>query len=325
ALAELFRLFDPDVRCVVLNSCYSATQAAEIVRHIDYVVGMKQAIGDEAAIEFSRGFYDALVAGESYERAFAFGCSAIQLESLAGEAVPQAEPRDLAPVETPVDRLPEHLKPVLLKRSDTGSTPPPTPPGWRLSWGRRTIVTLSLLVALVLGIGILGVLFRGGCGQDQGGDDDDGPVVAAAAGLANAYDQPRGSLPDPPGPNTNYYRLRQAVFLATRAWRAEKPLLAQALEQLRRSRFFEARAYPDAPEDFPKLLAEVDNILAVRLGWLKDAVLPALLRTGQPQSIPVPREARFDFRPEPGAEPAERFSRIVEVQEEIRLIEAARR
>ena len=54
---------------------------------------MKKEIDDEAAIEFAVGFYDALGAGKSVEKAFDFGCSA------------------------PVD-LPQDLIPVLKKKKD---------------------------------------------------------------------------------------------------------------------------------------------------------------------------------------------------------------
>ncbi|NEQ30429.1 MAG: CHAT domain-containing protein [Leptolyngbya sp. SIO4C5] len=74
ALANLFKLFSSHVECVVLNACYSRFQAKAIARHIDYVVGMEQAIGDRAAIEFSIGFYTALGAGESIEFAYKLGC-----------------------------------------------------------------------------------------------------------------------------------------------------------------------------------------------------------------------------------------------------------
>jgi hypothetical protein len=76
ALAGLFKLSD-EVKCVVLNACYSEPQAQAIHKHIDYVIGMEQAIGDRAAIEFSVGFYDALGAGRSVEDAFEFGRNAI--------------------------------------------------------------------------------------------------------------------------------------------------------------------------------------------------------------------------------------------------------
>ena len=57
ALSRLFELCADSVKCVVLNACYSEAQADAIAGHIDFVVGMKKAIGDEAAIKFAVGFY----------------------------------------------------------------------------------------------------------------------------------------------------------------------------------------------------------------------------------------------------------------------------
>lgn len=88
ALASLFKLFSDQLECVVLNGCYSEHQANEICKHIDYVVGMQQSLGDKAAIEFAVGFYDALGAGRSVEFAYELGCSAIQLSGTVGENVP---------------------------------------------------------------------------------------------------------------------------------------------------------------------------------------------------------------------------------------------
>ena len=80
ALANLFALFADQVRCVVLNGCYSQVQAEAIAAHIPYVIGMGDEIGDEAAIAFAVGFYDALGAGRDVEFAYKLGCSAITLE-----------------------------------------------------------------------------------------------------------------------------------------------------------------------------------------------------------------------------------------------------
>lgn len=88
ALANLFALFADQVECVVLNACYSATQAEAIAQQITSVVGMKRAIGDRAAIEFAIGFYDALLAGRDVEFAYKVGCNAIQLEGLGEELTP---------------------------------------------------------------------------------------------------------------------------------------------------------------------------------------------------------------------------------------------
>ncbi len=82
ALAELFSLCKDYVECVLLNACYSDVQAIAIHRHVDYVIGMKQAILDRAAIQFAIGFYDALAAGRSYEEAFKLGCNAIALQGI---------------------------------------------------------------------------------------------------------------------------------------------------------------------------------------------------------------------------------------------------
>ncbi len=79
ALAELFQLFAGQIEFVVLNACYSESQATAISRHIDYVIGMKSEITDEAGIEFAKGLYKALFAGKSIEEALQFGCNAIRI------------------------------------------------------------------------------------------------------------------------------------------------------------------------------------------------------------------------------------------------------
>lgn len=88
SLSRLFELCSDTVKCVVLNACYSEAQANAIVKHIDYVVGMKQEIGDEAAIKFAVGFYDALVAGRDVETAFNWGCNAIDLKGIPESQTP---------------------------------------------------------------------------------------------------------------------------------------------------------------------------------------------------------------------------------------------
>jgi len=90
ALTQLFSVFANQIQCVILNACYSEEQANAIAQQIPYVIGMNQAIGDQAAIEFAIGFYDGLLAGRAIEQAYQLGCNAIQL---AG--------------------IPEHLTPVL--------------------------------------------------------------------------------------------------------------------------------------------------------------------------------------------------------------------
>jgi hypothetical protein len=88
AIASLFGLFADQLECVVLNACYSATQAEAISEHIPYVIGMNRAIGDRAAIEFAIGFYDALLAGRDVEFAYKLGCSAIQTAGIPEHLTP---------------------------------------------------------------------------------------------------------------------------------------------------------------------------------------------------------------------------------------------
>ena len=77
-LSEIFELCAEYVECVILNACYSAPQADAINRHINYVIGMPGKINDVAAIEFSKGFYDALGAGRPVEDAFKSGRNAFR-------------------------------------------------------------------------------------------------------------------------------------------------------------------------------------------------------------------------------------------------------
>jgi hypothetical protein len=88
AIASLFELFSDQVECVLLNACYSDVQAGAIAQHIPSVIGMNQAIGDRAAIEFAVSFYDALGAGEAIEFAFRLGCNAMQMAGIAEEQTP---------------------------------------------------------------------------------------------------------------------------------------------------------------------------------------------------------------------------------------------
>ncbi len=122
ALAGLFKLFANKVTCVVLNACYSQVQAEAIAEHIDYVIGMNAAIGDQSAIEFSVGFYDALGAGESIEFAYQLGCSAVQLAGELGHLVPVLLKK--SSLHSPVKQEPAEAEPALaLSRSHTKPQP----------------------------------------------------------------------------------------------------------------------------------------------------------------------------------------------------------
>jgi GUN4-like/CHAT domain len=80
ALANLFKLFDEQVSCVVLNACYSEIQAQAISKFIPVVIGMSRPIGDRAAIKFATGFYRGLGAGQTFEKAYKAAQVEMQLE-----------------------------------------------------------------------------------------------------------------------------------------------------------------------------------------------------------------------------------------------------
>lgn len=67
---KIFSLLKDEVKCVLLNSCYSEKQAKAISKHGIYVVGMNDSIDDDAAIAFSSGFYQSIGAGKGYEYSF---------------------------------------------------------------------------------------------------------------------------------------------------------------------------------------------------------------------------------------------------------------
>ncbi len=94
SLSNLFKLFKDTVECVLLNACYSETQAEAIYQHLNCVIGMEHAITDKAAIQFSTAFYDALGAGRSYKDAFDFGCNNIDLNSIPEFLTPKIKIRN---------------------------------------------------------------------------------------------------------------------------------------------------------------------------------------------------------------------------------------
>jgi tetratricopeptide (TPR) repeat protein len=88
AIENLFSLFSSHLECVILNACYSELQAIAIARYLPYVIGMNKAIGDPAAISYSRAFYSALGAGRTIQFAHEIGRNAIHLHALPDYLIP---------------------------------------------------------------------------------------------------------------------------------------------------------------------------------------------------------------------------------------------
>ncbi|WP_227789312.1 CHAT domain-containing protein [Nodularia sp. LEGE 04288] len=89
ALSSLFSVLKDNVRCVVMNACYSDKQAQEIAKYIDCVIGMSEAIGDKAAINFAAAFYQALGYGRDIKTAFDLGCIQIDIANLSQQDIPK--------------------------------------------------------------------------------------------------------------------------------------------------------------------------------------------------------------------------------------------
>jgi hypothetical protein len=89
ALTQLFHILKDNVRCVVLNGCFSFLQAEAIAQEVDCVIGMTAQISDNAAIYFASGFYRGLGNGHDVQAAFELGCREIIEFNLDDRAKPQ--------------------------------------------------------------------------------------------------------------------------------------------------------------------------------------------------------------------------------------------
>lgn len=88
AIKSLFATLRDNIRVVLLNACYSKSQAKAITEVIDCAIGMKKEIGDEAAITFASAFYQAIGFGRSIKDAFELGRTALLLDCIPEEHIP---------------------------------------------------------------------------------------------------------------------------------------------------------------------------------------------------------------------------------------------
>ena len=85
ALAELLQR--RKVRVALLNACYSLSVGKIAAIGMDFTVATTGPISDPGAVEFTRGFYDALGAGNDVPDAYAEGMSAAKLKGNDIDAV----------------------------------------------------------------------------------------------------------------------------------------------------------------------------------------------------------------------------------------------
>ncbi len=78
ALIDLFKTCGKNVKCLILNACYTEVQASLIAEHIPYGIGTNRQISDKAAYCFAIGFYKALVREQSIETCYEWGWCAVK-------------------------------------------------------------------------------------------------------------------------------------------------------------------------------------------------------------------------------------------------------
>lgn len=150
AFGQLFALLKDNIRCVVLNACFSAGQAQAIAQQIDCVIGMSSAIGDAAALSFASAFYQALGFGRDLQTAFDLGCLQINLESLNEQHTPKL----IAPKSDPKQVIFASAEPL-----PTGAVPAGPPEGTTASSREYAILMTIGTACLCLIILVLGTVW----------------------------------------------------------------------------------------------------------------------------------------------------------------------
>ncbi len=69
-LKDIFSTANENLRLILINACHSKEQAKEIVKEIDYAIGMERAIKDTTAIIFAKQFYQAFTSDINITDAF---------------------------------------------------------------------------------------------------------------------------------------------------------------------------------------------------------------------------------------------------------------
>ena len=89
ALSNLFKILSNNIDLVFLNACYAEKQARAIAEHVKCVIGMSDAISDDAAIEFASTFYSSLGFGKSIKDAFDLAKVQLELLAIPENAIPK--------------------------------------------------------------------------------------------------------------------------------------------------------------------------------------------------------------------------------------------
>lgn len=95
-LADLFAAVKHNIRCVVLNACYTLAAAKAIARTIDCVIAFVEEVEDELAIVFAEAFYQALASGCDVATAHKLGANRMKAKAENSKVVHARPPRLIA-------------------------------------------------------------------------------------------------------------------------------------------------------------------------------------------------------------------------------------
>ncbi len=112
SLAQVFGVYSPPLECVLLNCCYSLREGMLTAFGVPFTIAAETPLYDDFAIEFTRGFYDAVGAGRDIPFAYREGVQ----RCLAKKFDPSRLPRLLRQDE--ILAMPKEELPIVL---DDGS------------------------------------------------------------------------------------------------------------------------------------------------------------------------------------------------------------
>jgi CHAT domain-containing protein len=106
ALAKLFHDYSPPIEFVILNSCYSLTEGVFTALGVPYTIASERPLDDSVAIEFTRGFYDAVGMvrnmkasyDEGVRRCLLKGCDPRRLPTILVKDEVRRWPREKLPI-----------------------------------------------------------------------------------------------------------------------------------------------------------------------------------------------------------------------------------
>ncbi|XGB40153.1 MAG: hypothetical protein LVT47_05335 [Cyanobacteria bacterium LVE1205-1] len=115
-VSELFKLFTDHIECILLDDCYLESQAKAIAESAPYVIGLNHGTRGLATREFTAGFYNALISGQSIDFAFRYALTSYLKTNVSRGSIPVLIKKSLnvrQPVPTEDDiQLPPSHSPV---------------------------------------------------------------------------------------------------------------------------------------------------------------------------------------------------------------------